>query len=241
MKVECTTCNVRKKVKEKCRCKDCPFSYSGDIGTGRKFKKFGIQCGTVKHFLYYFIYHPELNGKLPKLPEVDSLGRNRKTKKRWCWLIHHKDENHNNDSKENLLLILNTEHMSIHIKKNNPAKNQKIKEKLSKITKNRMNNIEERKKISDSNKLRIKNGTHIFIKNNPNINTPKQIKIKNWISDFKNNSFIILTNEIAKKFKYSSSYEFRLSIKRIINRYNIKNIHFKKENNKWIMFKNETC
>jgi len=60
----------------------------------------------VKHWIYYFLYHPELHwSKPPLLP------------RKGYWCIHHKDNNHWNDEEENLQLITVSDHMKLHIKR----------------------------------------------------------------------------------------------------------------------------
>lgn len=131
LKAECTNCIEINK------CSNCPFQlgwlyHSYEIYTGPKFNKFNINR-IYKHYLYYFLSHPELEFKFPELPKYDKLGNSDNDGILWRWEIHHKDGNHRNDEEFNLELLLFTEHRSIHWYQSNPMWNQNSKECRLKI------------------------------------------------------------------------------------------------------------
>lgn len=111
LKIDCIICDVYRKKKEKIACKNCPFrlnSITENKRYGKRtrvcpaefFKSFGIKKpGDIgKHTLFYFLYHPEFNFKLPK----DDKGRS--------YHIHHKNGLYYDDRYENLVLVTNSEH-----------------------------------------------------------------------------------------------------------------------------------
>ena len=64
---KCSSCDLKKKIKNKNVCAKCDFKFGRD---GAYHTKNNIS----KSHLFYFLYHPELNFKFPELPEKDFLG-----------------------------------------------------------------------------------------------------------------------------------------------------------------------
>lgn len=249
---ECITCNIRNKKENGNRCKNCLFMLNGgnDIIVSTTSKKFGIPINIKKSHLYYFLYYPDLKWKFPKLPNNDKLGNSKESKK-FRWIIHHEDENHFNDHKKNLKLILNTEHKSIHNLKYNPMfdlKNRIKKSETDKlkvknrthifITDNPMKKLNSINKLKNGINLRIKNKTHNFIINNPNVNTPKQLNLKKWLLNLKIGNYKI-TEKLSRELYYSVSSSLKTGIKCLIKRDNIQNISLIKKDNRWIIVKGE--
>ena len=99
------------------------------------------EIGKCQAFMY--LYYPEFNYILPNAPEKDILGKfneflfteieREKGKlkgikyRKLKYVIHHIDGNHDNDSEENLALVLNSEHTSLHTKqKYKPGEREKF-------------------------------------------------------------------------------------------------------------------
>lgn len=99
--IRCINCELPRLSKEE-RCNGCPWiSHSGtkrkggekstQIGCG---KEVGELLGIGSNYddvgrknLFYFLLHPELNWRMPELPEVDFFGNRREELTRWE--LHH--------------------------------------------------------------------------------------------------------------------------------------------------------
>jgi len=126
LKPDCIDCNMHLRKLEKTRCSDCKLIFNSTywnnnktyrrtrVGCSREFSKYGIdnppELGKCQ--LFYFLYHPELNFKLPPVPMVD-LNKNTWLDKKFIWHLHHINGEYWNDNIWNLLLCLSTEHKSI--------------------------------------------------------------------------------------------------------------------------------
>ena len=213
LKSECITCDLSIK------CSSCPF-VKGDngINCGQQFKQFGIY-NYGKQYLFYFLHHPELNWKLPPIPECDYLGNKRIDRKIFCWIIHHEDGNHYNDNIWNQILCINTEHTSIHNYYNHPMKNPETAKKNSKSNKiahkklvnsgkhhmiinHPFKNKEVLERFSENQRQRIKDKNHIFVTDNPNYKNPKILNLENYLKTF-NSCEKKVTNILAKDLGYS--------------------------------------
>lgn len=128
LKADCVTCDMHMRREVGTRCPDCNFIFNSKynhkkqgtkpsrsrVGCGAKFKQFGLNenySHVGKHQLYFFLFHPELNFKLPEFPSHDMFG-NPQTPN-WYWHIHHLNHLYWDDSKDNLMLCINTEHKFI--------------------------------------------------------------------------------------------------------------------------------
>jgi len=114
IKNECVDCNLKVRIMKKIQCSDCPFvSCSGERKTRKNYFTTGIACGAKfyqygidpngrlgKAYLFYFLYHPELNFSLSSLPNPGNKQ----------WILHHDDGNNWNDHIWNLILCFRTEH-----------------------------------------------------------------------------------------------------------------------------------
>jgi len=119
LKPECEMCDIHEKIKNKERCKGCIFILNSAqkkgkpsrIGCSSILTKYGIlhPNNLGKLHLFFFLHHPELNFQFPDIPEVDIFG-NTINDKLLQWHIHHINGVHYDDSKDNQLLALNTEH-----------------------------------------------------------------------------------------------------------------------------------
>jgi len=137
LKKDCVSCNLKNKTDI---CDDCIFWCCRDDAY---LKKEYINIKISKTYLFYFLYHPELNFTLPSLPLEDYLGNKMNESSMWRWELHHEDGNHWNDEKWNLLLVLNSEHIHLHsfgipkpqsmrdkLKKGAPGTDNRIKRQL---------------------------------------------------------------------------------------------------------------
>jgi len=210
---KCSTCDVIHKHCNKIKCNNCYFNVdinNGEIYTSFKLRSLFNIRDMRKHHFFYFLYHPELNWKFPNIPMKD-LNENL-TSKTDHWVIHHEDENHYNDLEWNLILLLNSEHSRYHKIKNNPMKLEVNKEKVRQFQK--VNSIE-----------KIRNGTHIFIKNNPakNIDHPIYDRCKLMVDYIINNEYekIEITRELAQTFGYSERYMMTNVLKTFIEKFKI--------------------
>jgi len=114
IKEDCIDCNLKVRMLKKIRCHGCPFvSCSGERKTRKNYFTTGIACGAKfrqygidpngrlgKSYLFYFLYHPELQWSLPSISTTKQ------------WVIHHENSNNWNDHIWNLILCLSTEHSS---------------------------------------------------------------------------------------------------------------------------------
>ena len=231
LKKECINCNIREKRSKNIRCSDCFFMLQNEGSiSGKIFKEYGLYL-LPKKYVYYFLYNPDLNWTLPSLPEVDFIGNKRQDRIRWEWVIHHEDGNPWNDSKENLILCLNTEHRYFHNLENNPMKNQDVNQKVKKKhmekvkagvhhlqTNNPMKDPIIIQKMKGGMRERILLGTHNFVgDNNPNVNTRKQNKILNWLLSISDGKYEI-NKDLVEFFEYSTYASLRFGIKKIIER-----------------------
>ena len=197
IKPECATCD-----EITTKCDDCPFLiHGGEFMGGTPF------TGTPAHYMYkqhimYFSYYPELNFTFPELPEYDFLGIHRSQRACWRWELHHEDGNHYNDSVWNTVLVLHTEHRSIHWTLDNP------------------------------NDRLMREGRHIFQVNNPvykmiedglhHSNPLKHDKTRRVIEWLKHiTPPVEITDETRKEFKWSRMVNFTTSIRRYIHGYDI--------------------
>lgn len=92
---DCVTCDMNS-----CHKINCSFR-NHTLGNYTKFNSSG-----AKHWVYYFLYHPELHWTKP--PLIPGKG---------YWCVHHKDNDHWNDEEENLQLVPVSDHMRLHIKR----------------------------------------------------------------------------------------------------------------------------
>ncbi len=263
---ECITCNVAHKYKYKLNCPNCIFTC--DSFTRSLFKETGLTKSIYKHHLYYFIYNPELEFKYPDLPDYDYLNNHKNKYKEniWNWDIHHEDGNHWNDNQWNLLLVLKTEHHSIHWSLYNPSFVKEIVDKRS-------------KKIKETHQKKVNNGTHWLLHNNPmkdpitakksveirgeqihklleigqhhfqiknpKIDYNKIDKIKEWFDIIESGYKIRLTSTLAYQFGYCSLCDFRKGLESLIKRDNIDNIildhnGLKSKLSKWYIIKEDS-
>lgn len=124
LKPECITCNTHEIYMDMSKqCIGCNLSMNG-INQGNKdsdncssrpalrsvFKKYGILKPerVGKHQLYFFLHNLYLNFKYPELPDFDIFGNKKNDK--WLYHLHHINGNFFDDRKENLILLLATEH-----------------------------------------------------------------------------------------------------------------------------------
>ncbi len=231
LKEDCIECNDIKK------CSDCIFFYGNNgMNTRSNIKRFGIN-NLGKQYLYYFLQNPELNWKLPLIPEEDYLGNNKQNRK-LSWEIHHEDGNHYNDNKWNQILVLNTEHRSIHNYYNHPMKNSDIAKRNSISNKNTHKQMVEDgthhiitnhpfknekilEKFRNNQKKRIREGNHIFVTNNPNYKNKKILNLEKFLKSFKDKE-IQITNILSKILEYSDYRSLIRAINSIIERLNLK-------------------
>jgi hypothetical protein len=200
---ECITCNLYEKVRVNKRCKSCSFKCGSDgAATGKNFLDYNIKIDLPKSHYFYFIYHKELNWKFPVLPDLDLYNKSKSTHKKWNWIIHHEDLNHSNDSKWNLILLINTEHHYIHILNKNPMDNL---------------NYDFSKTIRCKYKERYKKGLNLDLNKN-----------KYYATIDKLNSLLDGIYQINKSFcidfGYTSPYNLWYSINSIIKNNEISNI-----------------
>lgn len=252
LKEDCVTCNRSEKRINGSMCKDCPF-YSGKLNS--LFKSFGIERRLEKHHVYFFIYHPELNWELPKIPEKDLLG-NKKEDKKLRWDFHHINRNHFDDRKENILLCLNSEHTYYHDKIYNPMSNPEVVRKAAIgikkarakeiengthnfITNHPMKNPEIAKKCGETRKRRHINGQYSY-------RTKQEINILKWLTNIEPGRYII-NNELIVYLGYSTKGEpkyVKNKIEKIIKIDNVKNCEVEhnggmSSNSKWFLIKRE--
>ncbi len=212
IKPECVSCNFNKRT----RCNNCNFVKGHNLQTGKTFKKIGIPIGLEKSKLFYYLYHSELNWKLPNIPEYDFIG-NHKSTRQFHWVLHHEDCNHFNDNEWNLILCLNTEHKYFHNLENHPMKNIHTRQKISKT-----NSI-----ISNQ---KIKNGTHNFITNHPMKNpeikqrrlesllrTINEGKIKDRAYSLQQTKLLLLLNNLEQGIYKISDISIMLNIKTFLD------------------------
>jgi hypothetical protein len=134
MEGDCRICDHVERKKQGNLCCNCCMRSNSTYGKGdskrsrvypssRVFKKFGLinLPAMGKHMLYHFLDHPELNFTYPPLPDEDlfgviskekavSLGLDPEAGKNFLWHIHHENGNYWDDSEDNKMLCLNTEH-----------------------------------------------------------------------------------------------------------------------------------
>ena len=231
LKHDCMTCDFWEKFKSKIKCDDCPFTKSSQGAvTGKKFKKYGIKVGIPKQYLYYFLNHPELNWKLPNIPDEDYLGNSRLNYNRWNWEIHHEDGNHWNDSEWNQLLVLFTEHSHLHWDENNPMKDPLIAKKCG-------------ERSGRTQKKQVENGTHHGIVYSPGYyKNPKINKVKEWLKKLNPGEYSI-DLQLVRKFDYHQTWGLRKSIENIITREKLINLFsFKsigRNRKKWFLIRKE--
>lgn len=118
LKKDCVDCNLKTRIMKKIRCSDCPFiSCSGDRKTAKNYFTTGIACGSKfrqygidpngrlgKSYLYWFLYYPEYNFKLPPIPNHDMFGN--PTNGIGQWILHHRNKENWNDHVWNIKLCL---------------------------------------------------------------------------------------------------------------------------------------
>lgn len=138
MEDDCRVCNQAKRKEEGILCDRCCMrsnsTYVRKTGEKRSrvcpstkvFKHFGLinLAAMGKHMFFYFLDNPWLDFTYPELPDEDLFGQVSKEKaielgldpkeygRDFLWHIHHGNREYWNDSKWNLLLCLNTEHMA---------------------------------------------------------------------------------------------------------------------------------
>lgn len=156
LKDECETCGGSRK------CDDCQFRKRG-VG---RYSRYNLEAlgtrGLKKHHIYFFLHHPELNWELPPLPGCYDDGTPLRESE--IWEVHHKNEDHFDDRKENTTLILKSEHARIHGTINNL---RRVKEGTHQfLSENRTEELHE--KIRAGVRKTVENGTHIGIRDNPN-------------------------------------------------------------------------
>ena len=122
LKEDCIKCNLNERRDNDTKCEDCNLVFNSTyystseekrrsrVGCGYKFKQYGIKqpAHLGKCQLFYLLHNPELNFKLPDFPSEDLFGK--PFNDTWCWHIHHLNRKYWDDSKRNLLLLLNGEH-----------------------------------------------------------------------------------------------------------------------------------
>jgi len=95
-------------LKEECEWCDfslCPRHLCVFYNTSINFKNlFTFYPPMYKHWIYYFMHNPYKNWSFPD----ETPGK---------WHIHHLDNDHYNDEKENLVMLLNADHTKLHTKK----------------------------------------------------------------------------------------------------------------------------
>lgn len=208
---ECKICDVITKHKNKQKCSHCIFVAdinSNQVYTNGVLKQFGIRP-LRKHHFFFFIYHPELQWKFPLISSYDLEGN--KTRENEYWNIHHEDCNHLNDNKWNLILLFNSEHVRFHRTINNPMDNPDVVEKIRNFQ--RMNS-----------RRKIKDGTHLFITNNPVLNFSHPVykqtnKVKEWLDI--DHGIVQVDKKLANQFGYSERYMLTNVIEKIIREYDL--------------------
>lgn len=136
MEDDCRMCDHARKKREGNLCSNCCMgsnsSYDEErrrVYPGMAFSQFGLinLPAMGKHTLFWFLDRPWLNFTWPQLPEEDLLGnvsesravqlalnlsikRERDRVKIFLWHIHHESTEYWNDSENNTMLCLNTEH-----------------------------------------------------------------------------------------------------------------------------------
>lgn len=134
----CVVCNRHERRSRNTICKKCPFCFNSAskkgigsrVGCGKVFEKYGlVDPGNIgKYQFFYFLYYPELNFNFPEPLTKDYLGNYNKDKllgkkkafidpskiKKFKWVVHHINCIDWDDRVWNLILVLNTEHGSIH-------------------------------------------------------------------------------------------------------------------------------
>ena len=227
LKPECVDCRSIMK-----GCCDCPF-------TAQNYRYFRVKrlhglnsryYGMMKHHLYYFMYHPELDFKYPTLPDFDYLGNCRIDGKRWHWVVHHEDGNSWNDREWNLLLMLHTEHFHVHQKQFPMSHYPGAKEWLrgsqfKKMAdgKHHFQSFEwQSKAATKANRTRIEDGSHNLLGwNNPN--KDKKKSLLDYLVSLPV-GIVKLTHEDRFDFGYSDKQRFRNALKDVISE--IPNIDF---------------
>jgi len=228
---KCKKCCVPLEYEEGTECDNCLFTKDGKA----KFKikhKSRIIVGLFKHQVFFFIFNKSYNWKLPKLPISEKFER---------WDIHHKNENHWNDSKSNLNIKLRSEHSRLHANNISDEDRKRRYKKLSKtlrkevkegthhtVTNNPMKNKEISKKVSIKQKVlqkkKVDKGEHIFITGNPVYSKSHPVY------DKRNTLLIFLekittkkkvTNKMVKRFNYSYRYIFLTAVKYLIKKNNL--------------------
>jgi len=252
LKDDCVSCNVVNKKNNNERCNNCIFViYANDRPVINKNirRKYNLPLLTKSYF-YYLLYHPELNWKLPNLPMRDYLGNYSYDKKNWFWVIHHEDLNHFNDSKWNLILMLNTEHSYLHMTNlgdNHPMKNPEIIEKVRNTHKLKVKNKthhlitnypfkdnpeltnKRAKTCSETMKRQVELGIHHIVTNNPNYSSIKLLNLEKYINELPV-GIHILDEQLVKFLGYNEQWSLRHAIIRVLDR--------KKLLNKYYLFNN---
>jgi len=124
----CIKCNIYEKEGMKKRCPECPFTYTSASSKGDP-SRFGLAAtyfrplGLVPDYasgnyregksnLFMYLYYPLLNWNPPPIVgSTDRFGNILTKDSRFT--IHHIDGNHYNDSKDNLMWALQSEHNQI--------------------------------------------------------------------------------------------------------------------------------
>lgn len=134
MEGDCRICDHAERKRQGNLCPNCCMR-SNSVYEGKTIKRTRVypsqkvfsQFGLInipamgKHTLYHFLDHPELDFTYPPLPDEDLFGTISKDKavslgldpivgKNFLWHVHHENEEYWNDSKNNKMMCLNTEH-----------------------------------------------------------------------------------------------------------------------------------
>lgn len=88
---------------ERCDLTRCASS-SCFLRNGKLAGMFKFLPSRRKHWIFYFMHNPSRNWSFP-------------SKTKGLWHIHHLDGDHYNDSKENLVMLRNGDHLRLHTKK----------------------------------------------------------------------------------------------------------------------------
>jgi hypothetical protein len=139
----CMMCDYRNVRESGGQCDKCPIIYNSAVTKGRKSrtgitstieKLFNIEksCNIGKHHAFFFSYYSQFDFKFPLTPFIDILGTIDKNQnpilfkeeqeflynitklRNLIWCVHHINMNDMDDRKENLGLMLSTEHTYLH-------------------------------------------------------------------------------------------------------------------------------
>lgn len=122
LKWECMICKFYEELGKGTICSDCPFCKNSSPQKGKPsrvglkqsvFIPLGLtkkQCQNWgRHQLFMYLYYPHLNWQPPPIPAYDNYGN--EVKPGTIQTIHHKNGNHDDNTKDNLSWRLSTDHI----------------------------------------------------------------------------------------------------------------------------------